>query len=86
MQLTPQQLEYLARLGRAPEGLMLKQLCKAWIDEANGNLRSKSGEHLLREQGRAVMLDELTRYLEGLVSAPPRDQSRLRALPPGPRD
>lgn len=65
---------------------MLKQLCQAWTDEANGNLRTKSGEHLLREQGRAVMLDELMRYLEGLAAAPLRDQSRNRPIPPGPRD
>lgn len=86
MQLNTQQLEYLARLGRAPEGQMLKQLCQAWVDEANGNLRTKSGEHLLREQGRAVMLDEFMRYLEGLAAAPLRDQSRNRPIPPGPRD
>jgi hypothetical protein len=86
MQLNQQQLEYLARLGRAPDGLMLKQLCRAWIDEANGHLRTKSGEHLTREQGRAVMLDELMRYLDGLPTTPPRDQSRARPLPSGPRE
>lgn len=86
MQLTAQQLEFLERLGRTPEGQQLRQLCKAWTEEANANLREKADEHLLREQGRAVMLDELTRYLEGRPTPKPvRDQPRFRELPPGPR-
>lgn len=85
MHLDATQLEFLARLGRSSEGQQLQVLLKARIADANEQLRKKSGESLIQEQGRANELDELVAYLNPPKrSTPPRDLSRASFQ--GPRD
>jgi len=57
------QLAFLYRLGKSPEGQQLQMLISAEIAQTNEQLRKLSGDGLLREQGRAVFLDDLMRKL-----------------------
>ena len=59
MQLDAAQLEFLVRLGKTPDGQQLKLLLEAQVAAVNGRLRKQTGDELIREQGRALMLDEL---------------------------
>jgi hypothetical protein len=76
MQLQDQELQFLARLGKSPEGLHLLMLIQAEIAEVNGNLRKFSGETLTREQGKALWLDEFARRLQTDATA-----QRIARLP-----
>jgi thioredoxin-like negative regulator of GroEL len=82
MRLNATQLEFLTRLGKSPEGQQLQALIKAEIDETNVQLRSLTGEHLYREQGKATYLDALAGHLTGRM--PKRDAPRAPfQRPPG---
>lgn len=81
MRLTAQQLELLARLGKSPEGQQLQALVKAEIDDVNLQLRSLSGDHLSRAQGRAAYLDDLAKHLNGAVSTASRPAKPAPWLP-----
>lgn len=70
------QTAFMGGLGKSPAGQQLKALIKACIEDSNVNLRKMSGEQLLREQGRAIMLDDLAGLLDPRA-APPRDLSRV---------
>jgi hypothetical protein len=59
MRLSNEQLEFLARLNKAPEGRLLLTLLQAKLRECEANLRTKTGEEVYRAQGRALELDEL---------------------------
>lgn len=63
MRLNALQLGFLSRLGKSPDGQQLLALIQAEIEESNGLLRKLSGDALLREQGKAVYLDELVSRL-----------------------
>jgi len=75
MRLTAQQLEFLARLGKSPEGSLLQTMIRAEIDDVNMQLRTLTGEHLYRAQGKAAHLDDLAKHL-----AAPIFQSQKRDL------
>ncbi len=63
MHLDASQLSFLYRLGKSPEGQQLLMLISAEIESTNEQLRKLSGEGLLREQGKAIFLDELKRRI-----------------------
>jgi hypothetical protein len=63
------QLEFLKRLGMSPDGQQLIGLIQAEIAECNQTLRKSTGEQLLREQGKALFLDELLRKMTQAKSA-----------------
>jgi hypothetical protein len=70
MRLNALQLDFLARLGKSPDGQQLRTLILAEIAECNVLLRKLSGEALLREQGKAIYLDDLVSRLSQPASAP----------------
>ena len=63
MHLEAAQLEFLTRLGKSPDGQQLLKLIQAEIDDSNALLRTRNGDSLLREQGKAVYLDEIASRL-----------------------
>jgi len=63
MRLDASQLPFLSRLGKSPDGQQLLALIQAEIVESNSRLRQLSGDFLLREQGKAVYLDEFASRL-----------------------
>ncbi len=70
MRLNALQLGFLARLGKSPDGQQLLALIQAEIAESNVSLRKLSGEALLREQGKALYLDDFVSRLTQPQSAP----------------
>ena len=76
MQLQAPELQFLARLGKSPEGLHLLGLIQAEIAEVNGSLRKLTGEDLYRAQGKALWLDEFVQRLEHDATA-----QRIARLP-----
>lgn len=70
MHVSTQQREFLAGLGKSPGGQQLLVLIQAEIEESNTLLRKLSGDALLREQGKALFLDNLVRWLSQSPSAP----------------
>ena len=63
------QVDVLKRLGKSPDGQQLIALIQAEIAECNGALRKATGEGLLREQGKALWLDEFLQRLTRPESA-----------------
>lgn len=59
MQLSKDQLTFLAALARAPEGKLLVQLLEAKLSEQDAKLRTAVGEEVYRAQGRAQATAEL---------------------------
>ncbi|MBS0330801.1 MAG: hypothetical protein JSR30_13170 [Proteobacteria bacterium] len=59
MRLSTDDLAFLARLSKSPDGRRLLQLLQAKQTECNDKLRSTTGEEVLRWQGRALAVDEL---------------------------
>ena len=80
MRLTAQQLDFLARLGKSPDGQLLRALLKAEIDETNLQLRTLTGEHLYRAQGRATYMDDLAKHLAAPLFSP-QTRSGQAAIP-----
>lgn len=79
MRLTAQQLDFLARLGKSPDGQLLQTMLKAEIDDTNEQLRSGTGEVLYRAQGKATYLVELAKHLASSTFVP---QTRPRQVIP----
>jgi hypothetical protein len=80
MRLGATQLDFFTRLGKLGEGQQLLELIQAEIAECNGNLRKMTGESLLREQGKAIFLDELVQRLTRPATAqtvPRRPQASI---------
>jgi len=77
MRLTQLQLDFLARLGKSPDGQLLQAMLKAEIDDTNELLRSGTGEVLYRAQGRATYLVELAKHLASPTFVP---QTRPRQV------
>ena len=59
MRLSTEQLQFLARLSKAPVGLLLLDILRAKLRERDSELRTKTGEEVYRAQGRASELDDL---------------------------
>jgi len=59
IRLNTEQLRVLEAIGKAPGNVQFRQILDAVIADANANLRKLTGEALLREQGKALFLDEL---------------------------
>ena len=60
MQLTTDQLQFLARLSKSPDGRFLViNYLEPKLAEADGKLRTARGEDIFRAQGAATALAEL---------------------------
>lgn len=59
MVLTQDDLRFLARLSKTPDGAALIKILRADLAEVDATLRKATGEELIRTQGRAQKLDEL---------------------------
>lgn len=59
MQLSSDQLAFLARFSKSPDGRALLQILEAKLAEVEVHLRRQDGAELHRSQGRAIQLDEL---------------------------
>jgi hypothetical protein len=84
MHLNGTQLQFLSRLSKTPDGLMLLQVLQAKLAESDLKLRSATGEEVYRAQGRAQAFDEmiadLTKADDRLTRTTPSVTSRnLRA-------
>lgn len=58
-QYSPEDLEFLRRFARMPEGRVLVELLHRKLTDADRRLRTAIGEDVLRSQGRAQLLAEL---------------------------
>lgn len=76
MHLEAAQAEFLARLGKSPEGQQLKVLIAALVEDSNEKLRKLTGDLLYREQGRATAHVELLELLSAPDRVRPRNLSR----------
>lgn len=63
MALTTADLQALRRFAQLPEGRVMVAVLVQKLGEADEKLRTATGEHLYRTQGRAQALDELLRDL-----------------------
>jgi len=84
MHLNGTQLQFLSRLSKTPDGLMLLQVLQAKLAESDAKLRSAIGEEVYRAQGRAQafaeMIGDLTSADDKLTRNAPSVTSRnLRA-------
>jgi len=59
MTLTPDQLQFLARFSKSPEGKFLVSMYEAELAEVDGKLRRATEADIYRLQGRASQLDEM---------------------------
>jgi division protein CdvB (Snf7/Vps24/ESCRT-III family) len=59
MTLTSEQLLFLARFSKSPEGKALVSMYEAELAEADGKLRKATGEDVYRLQGRASQIEEM---------------------------
>lgn len=60
MQLTTDQLQFLARLSKSPDGrFLVSKYLEPKLAEADGKLRTARGEDIFRAQGAATVLAEL---------------------------
>ena len=82
MRLTQDQLVFLDRFSKSPEGRLWVELLQARLREQETNLRTKTGEEVYRCQGRALELDELLADIlqshVRLTRSQPTGTSRLR--------
>lgn len=72
-------LEFLRRLARMPEGRVLVELLQRKLADADQRLRTAIGDDVLRSQGRAQLLAEL---IDDVTEA---EQRLARVAPTGPR-
>jgi hypothetical protein len=59
MTLTSDQLLFLARFSKSPEGKFLVSMYEAELAEVDGKLRKAVGEDIYRLQGRASQIEEM---------------------------
>ena len=78
MHLNGTQLQFLSRLSKTPDGLMLLQVLQAKLAESDAKLRSAIGEEVYRAQGRAQAFAEM---IGDLTSA---DDKLTRTAPLSP--
>ena len=77
MSFTTEQLSFLARFSKSPDGQRVLELMKAKLVEVEKRLRTATGEEIYRQQGRALQLDEL---ISDIVNSP----ARLNRVSPAP--
>lgn len=82
--LSTDNLLFLARLSKSPEGHALLEILRAELAETDARLRRTAGDETLRAQGRAQALDELiadiTTAKQKLNPPRPTQPSSLQAL------
>lgn len=85
MRLDNDDLAFLARLSKSPDGRRLLQLLQAKQAECNDKLRTTTGEEVLRWQGRALAVDEfiadIAQAEQKLTRNVPSVTSRTRPVP-----
>ncbi len=85
MRLDNDDLAFLARLSKSPDGRRLLQMLQAKQAECNDKLRTTTGEEVLRWQGRALAVDEMIADIaqaeQKLTRNPPSATSRTRPVP-----
>lgn len=59
MTLTPEQVAFLARLSKLPEGKFLVGMYEAELRELDVKLRTATGDAIYQTQGRAQQLEEM---------------------------
>lgn len=64
MHLSSDDLQFLARLSKSPDGQALLKLLRAELAEADAMLRKATGDEMFRCQGRAQYLDGLIKTIE----------------------
>lgn len=85
MRLDNDDLAFLARLSKSPDGRRLLQMLQAKQAECNDKLRTTTGEEVLRWQGRALAVDEMIADIaqaeQKLTRNAPSATSRTRPVP-----
>ena len=79
--LSTSQLRQLETIGKSPSGPQLKALLDTEIEATNATLRKFTGETLLREQGKAIFLDEFVSKLfppSRVIPRPNQDAPPMR--------
>ena len=83
MHLSEEQLQFLARFSKSPDGRALLLMLQAKLGEVEAKLRTATGEEVYRTQGRALVLDDLIADIEDaqqkLNRTVPTPTSRFRA-------
>lgn len=84
MQLSTDDLTFLARLAKSPDGARLVTLLQALLGDVEGQLRKLEGVQMHRAQGRALAFDELIDNMSDaekkLNRNPPIESRRLRKV------
>lgn len=78
MRFTTEQLTFLARFSKSPDGRQVVDILNAKLAEVEKGLRSATGEEIYRQQGRALELDELLADIKDATA-------KLTRLPPAAR-
>jgi hypothetical protein len=81
MTLTSEQLLFLARFSKSPEGKALVSMYEAELAEVDGKLRKAVGEDIYRLQGRASQIEEM---VDRIMTAESKVNSK-RPAPSVPR-
>jgi division protein CdvB (Snf7/Vps24/ESCRT-III family) len=81
MTLTSDQLQFLARFSKSPEGKSLVSMYEAELAEVDGKLRKATGEDIYRLQGQASQLDEM---IGRIKTADSKANSKRPVLAPRP--
>lgn len=82
MHLSTEQLAFLARFAKSPEGVMFKKLVlEGRLAVVSKELRSLTGEQVYRAQGRALELDGLIALLDDAQNRLNRSPSALSQVP-----
>lgn len=84
MTLTSDQLLFLARLSKSPEGKFLVSMYEAELAEVDGKLRKAREEDIYRLQGQASQLEEMIERIKTAESkATPKRSVQLAPRPFG---
>lgn len=82
MNLTTEQLSFLARLAKTPDGRLLVGILQAKLVVRDTDLRKQTGEHVFRAQGRSLELAELIDDITQAEQRLTRSQATPRASRP----
>jgi hypothetical protein len=80
MKLSGEQLQFLARLNRSPDGAYLLTVLRARLADRDAVLRKARGEDVFRAQGRADeladLIDDITKAHDQLARNQPASKGR----------